>query len=542
MLLICSSLLASPVVRTSLGTVRGNALVDADEFLGIPYGTAERFQPAEPRTNPFDESPLVATYYGPACKQVLNSKKNYGVEECHYLNVWRPAGTAAGASLPVMLYIPGGSNDFGEAEPYNASQMAANQQAVITSINYRVGPFGFVSLREDHLLGRPTGNHALTDIQAALKFLRSNIKAFGGDPTRLTLFGQSSGGGLALLHSVVPSSKGLFEGVLSQSGGLSASSFTHSLSTTNVLAKALNCTQRGYLTTKKCLLDATSDELVFAQGVVCVTPNQCSSKTSWSPTVDGHLLPGSPSTLLAEGQVNPVHVALGANTNDSFLFISTQGPLSRTEYLKGLRGYAYGNKTLADALADAYPPHLKSMADNIDRKGWYSSDRMLCGLKRTAALFSEASGTAGHTYLYRYNYWFQSNETCTAVANYHDAYYGSMHQDEVSFVFGQPIKMNIGFTNCSDPGWSGYNPTCLGCVFDQKEAGFAKTVGRLWTSFAAGRVSEWPKYGASGGRNVLLEPSRLWLPGVPQIMRSEEGIGRGEKCALWDVVEGASES
>ena len=90
-----------------------------------------------------------------------------------------------------MLYIPGGSNDFGEAEPYNASQMAAHQHAVICSINYRVGPFGFVSFAEDRLLGVTTGNHALTDIQAALRFLRAHIHSFGGDPERVTLIGQS---------------------------------------------------------------------------------------------------------------------------------------------------------------------------------------------------------------------------------------------------------------------------------------------------------------------------------------------------------------
>lgn len=122
-----------------------------------------------------------------------------------------------------------------------------------------------------------------------------------------------------MLHTVAPSSRGLLEGVLAQSAGLSASPWWYAHSTTGVLAAALNCTSKGYLSTKRCLLDASDDALVFAQGVQCVTPNQCSALTSWSPTVDGVLLPSSPSTLLAQGKVNPVSVALGANTNDSFL-------------------------------------------------------------------------------------------------------------------------------------------------------------------------------------------------------------------------------
>ena len=96
----------------------------------------------------------------------------------------------------------------------HASQMAAHQNAVITSINYRVGPFGFAALSEDHRAGVTTGNHALTDHQAALRFVRRHIRAFGGDPRRLTLFGQSSAGGLTLLHAVAPSSAGLLQGLL----------------------------------------------------------------------------------------------------------------------------------------------------------------------------------------------------------------------------------------------------------------------------------------------------------------------------------------
>ena len=150
----------SPLVKTALGSVRGNALVDADEFLGMPYGSAKRFEPAVVRTQPFRAHDAIfdASYYGPACKQTLSNVSTYGVEHgCHVLNVWRPAGVTADAMLPVMLFIPGGSNDFGEAEPYNASEMAARHRAIITSANYRVGPFGFAAFADDHAKGVTTG-------------------------------------------------------------------------------------------------------------------------------------------------------------------------------------------------------------------------------------------------------------------------------------------------------------------------------------------------------------------------------------------------
>lgn len=213
--------MAPPLVRCSLGVVRGNALAGAEEFLGVPYADAPRFRPAVLRTRPFDVSPLDASYFGPACLQILTANATYGVEHgCHVMNFWRPSrGWDSHSGLPVMMFIPGGSNDFGEAEPYNASMLAANHGALIASINYRVGPFGFLAFAEDAAAGRETGNHALTDIQAALRFLRREARAFGGDPSRLTIWGQSSGAGLALLHSIIPSSAPLLEGVLSQSGG-----------------------------------------------------------------------------------------------------------------------------------------------------------------------------------------------------------------------------------------------------------------------------------------------------------------------------------
>lgn len=207
--------------------------------------------------------------------------------------------------------------------------------------------------------------------------------------------------------------------------------------------------------------------------------------------------------------------------------------------MSSLSDEAAGNASIASRLLELYPPHSKPKADNIDRKGWYSSDRMMCGLRRTAAGFA---AVLPRVHLYRYDYWFQSNKSCTAVANYHDAYYGSMHQDEVSFVFGQPIYMNIGFTNCSAPGWSGFNPICLGCRFDAKEDRFAKTMGRLWTSFAAAKATEWPRFGASGGKNVFLTPTKPWAPDAgdkmldKMIMRTEEALGRQRQCELWDEI------
>ena len=121
--------------------------------VGVNTSTGER-RPHPVSTQVANAKPLEGTldasYYGPACLQVLTNTSTYGVEHgCHVLNVWRPAGVAEDVKLPVLLYVPGGENDYGEAEPYNATFLAAEHAAVVASINYRVGPFGFLAFSED---------------------------------------------------------------------------------------------------------------------------------------------------------------------------------------------------------------------------------------------------------------------------------------------------------------------------------------------------------------------------------------------------------
>ena len=573
----CALGLPRPVVELSIGAVRGNALGGvAEEFLGIPYASARRFAPAVVNSEPLGSRPLDAGAFGPACLQVLTNVTTYGVEHgCHVLNVWRPAAAAAGERLPVLLFVPGGSNDFGEAEPYKCAPPPGPPSSAVTRVSsQRVDARGGPSRgRREHQLprravwlprvrggrrrrrpppqtttpfpcldfcsqvgARPTGNWALTDIQAALRFLRREVGAFGGDAARLTLFGQSSGASLCDLHAVLPSSAGLLEGVISQSGGLSASVPEEAVANEVVVARYLGCADNA--TRKACIANASGDALVYSQKVRCATPNDCDAATSWGPVVDGFLVPDDPAALLARGRVNAgVDVVLGANTNDSYLFIMSRGPVDERAYEASLWDDARQDPAHFRALGRRYPP-TRDGGENNRRLGWKASDKMLCGLRRAAASFARAGAAA---FLYRYNYWFQSDETCTAVANWHPAAFGSMHQDEVSFVFGQPIKMNIGYTNCSEPGPT-FDKSCLGCAFDAREAAFAKKVGAFWTAFAAsgdpnvrGATNlhgEWPRIDT--GRNVVLEPTE------DMTMASEPNVG-ASNCDLWDTIAASSD-
>lgn len=581
-----------PIVNTTLGPILGAALLGGggvDQFLGVPYGNAQRFRAATVWSTPYATRPLNALTFGPACFQFLTSNTTYGQEHgCLIANIWRPSSAAPADKLPILVYVPGGENAFGEAGPYNASQLAADQRAVVVGINYRVGAFGFLAFAEDHEAGEPTGHYALSDIQAALQWIKREGSAFGGDPSRLTLVGQNSGGGLVLMHAFAPSSAGLVQGLLAQSGSVGAVALATAVaSNTQHIARECGCAARGFTSIRRCLEATDAAQIVFAQGVHCVTPNVCSLSTTWSPVADGVFLPRAPSEMLAAGKVNPgVSVVMGANTNDTNLFVSgvttsLPFPVPAFVYQLALRVLSRkGAHGTYERLLRLYPPHRhRPFANHSDRLGWVFSDAFLCSTLRTARSFATAGAA---TFVYRHDHFFQSNEVCTAVPNYHAPSLGALHQDELSFVFGQPIFMDLGGTpalgaplNCSVAGSPYFDRSCVDCVFSPHELGYARSVGRFWTNFGAtgdpNRRSaasatdaqdaaadahddedEWPRVVAnsSAARDVhtaVLRPERpsplssssaagLFTPTRRQRMASEVGMGRAEKCAVWDSL------
>jgi para-nitrobenzyl esterase len=155
--------------------------------------------------------------FGPACMQTDDLPKS---EDCLTLNVWRPAATSD-ASLPVMVWIYGGALAHGNTAQYPADALAA-QGVVVVSMNYRMGRpgfFAFPALAKE-APDDPIGNYGYMDQLAALKWVQRNIAAFGGDPNKVTIFGESAGGGSVMAHMVSPLSRGLFHGAILQSPGV----------------------------------------------------------------------------------------------------------------------------------------------------------------------------------------------------------------------------------------------------------------------------------------------------------------------------------
>uniref|UniRef100_A0AC11DJ77 Carboxylesterase 2 n=1 Tax=Ovis aries TaxID=9940 RepID=A0AC11DJ77_SHEEP len=222
-----------PVRTTHTGKVQGslvyvkNADVGVHTFLGIPFAKPPvgplRFAPPEP---PESWSGVKDGTSQPAkCLQDPNGMKTMELwnvtlpstsmsEDCLYLNIHTPAHSHKGSNLPVMVWIHGGALVLGMASMYDGSALAAFEDVVVVVIQYRLGLLGFFSTGDKHA----TGNWGYLDQVAALRWVQQNIAYFGGDPGRVTIFGESAGGISVSLHVISPMSQGLFHGAIMESG------------------------------------------------------------------------------------------------------------------------------------------------------------------------------------------------------------------------------------------------------------------------------------------------------------------------------------
>ena len=216
-----------PIVNTRFGAVQGfEDPNDTWVWKAIPYarppvGDLRWRAPRDPL--PWTETRSERSF-NDGCTQyaLLSPKKIQGSEDCLYLNVWRPRDDETG--LPVYVFIHGGGNTMGWATQlpdYQGSRLASRSRLVFVSINYRLGPFGWFThpaLREGQSDLDASGNYGLLDMIKALEWIRDNIRAFGGDPQRVTLTGQSAGGMDVLALLIAPKARGLFQRAMAQSG------------------------------------------------------------------------------------------------------------------------------------------------------------------------------------------------------------------------------------------------------------------------------------------------------------------------------------
>ncbi len=304
--------------QTTHGEVFGIASpydADISVYRGIPYAAPPvddlRWQPPQPPT-PWQKS-LVADRFAASCYQERRvssfvwRREDFEVsEDCLYLNVWTPRGSA---DLPVMVWFHGGSHTVGQGHSliFDGTSMASHE-VILVSINYRLGPFGFLAhpWMADESPHASAGNYGLLDKIAALEWIKANARAFGGDPDNITIFGQSAGSQSVCTLMTSPLARGMFAKAIGQSAGCAHHS---------ALNPGSNPDPKGYARGIALVTEVGSDNLAALRNANAEDVLNAALSTGWEIssriTLDGWVVPESPEQVFASGQQAPVPLLLG---------------------------------------------------------------------------------------------------------------------------------------------------------------------------------------------------------------------------------------
>jgi para-nitrobenzyl esterase len=396
------------VVKTDAGYVSGIEENGLWVYLGIPFAAPPtedlRWRPPAPvqpwggvkETKVYSAAPPQPP--SPGVPTPIMS------EDCLYLNVWTPA-KRADEKLPVMVFFYGGA--FGQIAPYGTMAVyngttLARKGVIIVTANYRLGALGFLAHpqldSESHY--NSSGNYGILDQIAALQWVQRNIAAFGGDPSRLTIFGQSAGGESVLIHLVSPQSRGLYSQAIVESGPFWANGPTIHSVHSKVDAEQFGET---YATSLGCFgPDVTAQMRRVSVGdLINATPWPSSSwqlthNLHFEPTIDGWILPDSVDALFALHRENPVPLMIGTNANDGTT-LSANANMTAPEYIQFIH--------------EQFGPDAKAVLAQYPANSTQEVQLRLAQIMTHYDFSDAAKFAAGsmadlnpNTYLYRYSY------------------------------------------------------------------------------------------------------------------------------------------
>jgi para-nitrobenzyl esterase len=486
-------------VLTTAGPVVGTSADGVTAFLGIPYAAppvdALRWQP------PVDpqcwSQTLEATAFGSVCAQ-LESENGpvIGDEDCLTLNVWTPQ--SAGPH-PVMVFVHGGGHTTGTSgNPlYDGARLARTHDVVVVTINYRLGALGYLA---DASLdaGDPrgvSGNYGLLDQIHALRWVADNVAGFGGDPTRVLVFGESAGAVSTCAVVGAPEADGSYSRALVQSGTCSfRDDGTYRGDVGAPWIAASGCA--GEADVAACLraMPATDVLVVEPTGF----PSVSALGQVWSPYVDGVTLPASTLDRLRSGELAELPLVVGANAEETARDI----PMLTQSAYETLVQATFG--PLAAMVLEQYP-----VADYASPTAAYvalSSDvKFVCGARRAVVAAREGGGDAVYRYHFAYD-GYDAGPTGDASA---------FHGLELVYVFGNFATLF--------PAPLEYTPNA-------DDEAMAALLGAAWAAFAdtgspSTAMLQWPSYGDGEDPYALLD--------VPPSMG--DGV-RTQQCDFWDSL------
>jgi para-nitrobenzyl esterase len=315
----------APFAITESGFLTGTTTNGVNEFLGIPYAKppvgALRWLPPKPYGF-FKGGFLKANTFGSECTQ-----GGGGSENCLFLNVYTPQNVLLedllqdhGRGLPVMVWIHGGSLTSGAGSIYDPSQLVKKGVIVVT-INYRLGLLGFFADSAIDAEGHENGNYGMMDQQFALNWVQRNIAGFGGDPRRVTIFGESAGGQSVYVQLASPTAKGLFHGAISESG--SYASFADYLENIIPLAQGETTGDAQVPAGDTIASDLGCSTSACLRALPAASVIAENAGTIY-PFVDGTLLTQAPGAAFASGEFNQVPVISGTNHDEWRIFVAEE--------------------------------------------------------------------------------------------------------------------------------------------------------------------------------------------------------------------------
>jgi para-nitrobenzyl esterase len=494
------------VVATTRGLVRGKRVASTVAFLGIPFAMppvgALRFAP--PAEAACWSGTLATTAYGSACPQKNQDTGHVdGNEDCLTLNVWTPNADKA-ARLPVLVFLYGGGHLTGSSNEviltnlYDGQALATREQAVVVTPNYRLGALGFFadpSLDAENPKG-VSGNQGTLDQIAALQWVQNNIAAFGGDPTRVMLFGESAGAIDVCTLMASPLAAGLFNSALMESGACGARTQAAQKATSAALAQKLGCTtdvahcMRG-LTAEQVIAATESFNDVLKDLILFKPADRLAGSMPWTSSVDGYVLPDFPLTVIAAGSHNKVPLIVGSNANEAAI-MAPPGPRLCSQYQSDMKTI-FG--TNADQVLKEYPCQFwQPRQAQMD----VMTDFLFTCTARHAARAAAPSAS-----VFRY---FFTHGSASGL----DALLGAYHSLELAYVF-------------HTFGAKGYTPTA-------GEQTLANNIEDYWGSLAATlspatKGLAWPSYTAASEQVLQLDLSLSASTDV-----------RPAKCDFWDSL------